>query len=466
MVFASMTFLWIFLPATLAAYYGLAKWGKQESKNLLLLFVSILFYTFGEPKYVVLLVLSAAINYGGGLAIFRTEEKWKKAALWLTVAANLLLLGYFKYYHFLADTVNSLTGGESFPIKNIVLPVGISFYTFQAMSYVIDLYRGNCHVQKNFLRLLLYITFFPQLIAGPIVRYRDIEEQIGSRKESLDKWEEGLVRFISGLGKKVILANTFAQAADRVFSLSYGDLGTVIAWFGVLLYGLQIYYDFSGYSDMAIGLGKLFGFDFLENFCLPYVSGSIQEFWRRWHISLSTWFKEYLYIPLGGNRKGQLRTCVNLLLVFLATGIWHGAGWNFVIWGLLHGVFLVLERGPWGRVLEKNPIKFLNHVYCLLVVGIGWVFFRCETMGEAWKYLSAMFSWHPEGTYGFFELFSRECLFLFVVGIPFAGLLPKKAQIGVSKIIGYRGIFLPLVLFVSVVLLAAGSYNPFIYFRF
>lgn len=466
MVFSSMIFLWLFLPVTLILYWTAGKIGKQKSQNLLLLLMSLLFYSFGEPRYILLLLASAILNYGGGLAVEGFQGRNKKLALAVTVAGNLLILGYFKYYDFLAETVNLAAKGPWLPVKHLVLPIGISFYTFQALSYVIDLYRGNCKVQKSFYKLLLYITFFPQLIAGPIVRYRDIAGQIEKRKVNFDGFSLGVSRFIIGLGKKVILANTFAASVDQVFALPAEGLATLVAWYGILLYGMQIYFDFSGYSDMAIGLGKMFGFDFMENFCMPYCSRSIREFWRRWHISLSTWFREYLYIPLGGNRRGNVRTYVNLFLVFLATGLWHGAGWNFVLWGMLHGFFLVMERAFLGKYLDSPKMKVWNHLYCLFVVMTAWVFFRAETLTGAWQYLMAMFGKRGISQYGFVELFGRKCIALSAVGVLLCGVLPERIQSRVKELPLFRAAVLPAVLFLTMILLAADSYNPFIYFRF
>ena len=466
MVFSSMVFLWIFLPVTMVLY-GLAhKTGRQGLQNILLLFASVFFYSFGEPAYVLLLLLSGLFNYLAGLAVDRADGAAKKAALAAAVLINLGLLGYFKYYDFMAGTVNALVGRTCLPIRDIALPIGISFYTFQAMSYMIDLYRGKCAVQKSLYKLLLYITFFPQLIAGPIVRYKDISDQIDCRSVDLEKWSLGAARFISGLSKKVILANTFALHVDRVFAMEPGTRGTLTAWYGILLYSLQIYFDFSGYSDMAIGLGKMFGFDFLENFDFPYRAGSIREFWRRWHISLSVWFREYLYIPLGGNRKGTLRTYINLLIVFAATGIWHGAGWNFLIWGLFHGAFLVCERAFLGKYLDRNPVKLLNHVYCILVVMIAWVFFRADNMAQAWPYLRSMFCLSGNTRESFMEIFGSRCVVLSAVGILMSVVLPVKWQTALRDHGAFRAAAMPCLLFLCIVMLAADSYNPFIYFRF
>lgn len=467
MVFSSMTFLWLFLPVTLAGYYLISLTKSQTAKNLWLLLASVFFYSAGEPKYIFLLLLSVLINYGSGLLIAGSESSARrKWVLALCVVLNLGLLGYFKYYNFMAGLLDAAAGRELLPIKNIVLPIGISFYTFQAMSYVIDLYRGKTEVQRSFYKLVLYITFFPQLIAGPIVRYRNVAEQIDCRRVDGDKFAYGVQRFTIGLGKKVLIANTMAQAVDLIFGMDFTYLNTWIAWVGIILYALQIYYDFSGYSDMAIGLGKMFGFDFLENFNLPYISASIREFWRRWHISLSTWFREYLYIPLGGNRKGTARTYLNLLIVFFATGLWHGAGETFVVWGLFHGFFIVLERMFLGEVLEKNRFRALNHIYTLLVVLVGWVFFRADTLSQAGEYILAMFCPRYELTYSMTELLGRRCILTAVIGILFAGVLPERFTKRIADSGALRLIYVPALLFLCFLMLASDAYNPFIYFRF
>lgn len=468
MVFSSMIFLWIFLPVTLAGYYLLRLTRKQDLMNLWLLLVSVLFYSYGEPKYIVLLLISVIINYCSGLLIFRfqSEQNRKKLILAVCVVLNLSLLGYFKYYNFAASLLDGLLHHEVLPIKNIVLPIGISFYTFQAMSYVIDLYRGKTSVQRSFYKLALYITFFPQLIAGPIVRYRDIAEQIDERSVDLEKFASGVQRFVLGLAKKVLIANTVARGVDRIFDMDFTYLNTSLAWAGILLYALQIYYDFSGYSDMAIGLGRMFGFEFLENFNLPYISRSIREFWRRWHISLSTWFKEYLYIPLGGNRKGRGRTYLNLLIVFFATGLWHGAGETFVVWGMWHGLFIVLERIFLGDLLDKNRFKPLNHVYTLLVVLLGWVFFRADTLPQAGEYITAMFCPRYPLEYTFSELLGRRCMVTAVIGVLFCGVIPASLMKRTADNAVFRLLYVPALMFLCILMLASDAYNPFIYFRF
>ncbi len=376
MVFSSIIFLWVLLPCILLLYYV----SPKPFKNGILTVFSLFFYAWGEPRYVVLMIFSVLLNYGFG----RLVEKFgkKRWLLALCVALNLLILGYFKYYNFLAEVLNPLLRGFdiALPAIQVTLPIGISFYTFQALSYVVDVYRGENQAQKNPLNMMLYISFFPQLIAGPIVKYHDIEEQIENRTVTLEGFSYGVKRFIFGLGKKVILANTFAEVVDAVYAYQAADVSQAMLWLTALLYMLQIYFDFSGYSDMAIGLGKMFGFTFIENFRLPYTATSIQDFWRKWHISLSSWFKEYVYIPLGGNRRGTARTYVNLWTVFLLTGIWHGAGWTFIFWGIYHGFFNVLERCFLGKWLKQEKFRPLAHIYAVFVVLIGWIFFRADTI--------------------------------------------------------------------------------------
>lgn len=382
-------------------------------------------------------------------------------------------MGYLKYYNFFAYNLNRAIGNTFIPIKNIVLPIGISFYTFQIMSYIIDLYRGDIKVQKNILNLALYISFFPQLIAGPIVKYHDIDEQLRKRTITKEKFALGIKRFVYGLSKKVIIANSVAYIADNIFNTTMSiNMGT--AWLGAICYMLQIYFDFSGYSDMAIGLGKMFGFEFMENFNLPYISKSITEFWRRWHISLSTWFKEYLYIPLGGNRKGKLRTYINLGIVFFATGFWHGASWNFIAWGLYNGFFLIIERMKLKELLDKNKLKIINHIYVLLVVIIGWVLFRAETLKGALKYLKVMFI--PQNVETYFDLtllINYRSIAIIIVAILFCGIIQSgfnklKNKDKITKFYEkYLEIFVIFILMLTcIMMLSSSTYNPFIYFRF
>lgn len=470
MLFSSMIFLWLFLPIVFILYYVLDK----RYRNLLLLIASIIFYAWGGVSYTLIMFSSIIINYLFALLIDKAIEEnnklKKKIYLALCVIVNLAILGYFKYTDFAISIINSISGKELISLKNIVLPIGISFYTFQALSYVVDVYREQNRAQKNIINLALYISFFPQLIAGPIVKYHDIDSQITNRTESLENISYGIKRFIYGLSKKVILANMFALSCDEILKQSIGDIGTALAWVAAILYTLQIYYDFSGYSDMAIGLGHMFGFKFLENFNYPYISKSVQEFWRRWHISLSTWFKEYLYIPLGGNRKGKYFTYINLLIVFFATGLWHGASFNFILWGLWHGLFLVIERIFLGKILEKNKFKFINHIYVVLVFVLGWVLFRANDLSHALDLYKLMFS-YKESIFTVRYFFYPQTLVCFVFGILFSGLFqslfPKiKEIIFSSKIYILESIIQFILLFICIMYLVNGTYNPFIYFRF
>lgn len=471
MVFSSMTFIWIFLPILLFVYYI----SKEKYRNIILLFFSLIFYSWGEPKYIVLMLISILVNYIFGRILDKcNKKKNKKIVLIVSIVFNLGLLVYFKYFNFIATNIDNIIGQNVIPNKNIVLPIGISFYTFQIMSYIIDLYRGDIKVQKNLLNLALYISFFPQLIAGPIVKYKDIDEQLQKRTVTIEKFSNGIKKFVYGLAKKVIFANTLAYIADTIFNSNIELLNMPIAWLGAICYTLQIYFDFSGYSDMAIGLGKMFGFEFMENFNLPYISESITEFWRRWHISLSTWFKEYLYIPLGGNRKGKIRTYINLLIVFLATGIWHGASWNFVVWGLFNGFFLVIERIKLKELLDKNKLKFVNHIYALLVIIFGWVLFRADTLRSALQYMKIMII--PSKQLANFDtslIINNRNIIMIIVVILFSGILQtifnklkNKEKIKEVYHRYFEVIVISLLMFISIMMLASNTYNPFIYFRF
>lgn len=470
MLFSSMIFLWLFLPLVFILYYVLDK----RYRNLLLLIASIIFYAWGGVSYTLIMFSSIVINYLFALLIDKEIEKnnkpKKKIYLILCIVINLSILGYFKYTDFAISIINSISGKELISLKNIVLPIGISFYTFQALSYVVDVYREQNKAQKNIINLALYISFFPQLIAGPIVKYHDIDNQITNRTESLENISYGIKRFIYGLSKKVILANMFALSCDEILKQPIGDIGTALAWIAAILYTLQIYYDFSGYSDMAIGLGYMFGFKFLENFNYPYISKSVQEFWRRWHISLSTWFKEYLYIPLGGNRKGKYFTYLNLLIVFFATGLWHGASFNFIIWGLWHGLFLVIERIFLGKILEKNKLKFINHIYVIFVFVLGWVLFRANDLKHALELYKLMFS-YKESIYTVRYFFYPQTLVCVIFGVLFSGLFQSifpniKEAIFSSRVYVLESIIQFILLFICIMYLVNGTYNPFIYFRF
>ena len=382
MVFSSLVFLCLFLPVVLILHTVIP---NRKVQNGLLLVASLLFYAYGEPVYVFLMLLSALCNY---VFAWLLDKYQKKIFLVLAVVVNLGLLGVFKYTGFLLSNVNTILGLD-LPIPQISLPIGISFFTFQALSYVIDVSRGQVALQKNYGKLLLYISFFPQLIPGPIVRYKDVAREIDERTITPREAAFGMRRFIIGLAKKVLIANAMGAAADYIFNHGAANINVIGAWIGAIAYLMQIYYDFSAYSDMAIGLGWMFGFHFKENFNHPYIASSIQDFWRRWHISLSTFFRDYVYIPLGGNRKGKVRTVVNRIIVFFLTGLWHGANWTFVIWGMFHGFFLLLEE--FIPLIKKLP-KFLRHIYTLLTVTVGFVIFRADTIREAWLFICQMFS--------------------------------------------------------------------------
>jgi len=472
MVFSSTVFLFIFLPLVLIINYLL----KQEYRNFFLLLASLIFYAWGEGILVLLMLFSIGVNYLSGLGISYFLERKRtssKLILGIAIAINLGLLFYYKYANFLVEIFQDLGLYLEYDHKSILLPIGISFFTFQGISYLVDVYRKETEVQENLFHLGLYISFFPQLIAGPIVRYHDIAEEIKDRTTGVPLFTEGVIRFIRGMAKKVVIANTAALIADQVFSLPGNEISVISAWLGILCYTIQIYFDFSGYSDMAIGLGKMLGFNFKENFNYPYISKSIQEFWRRWHISLSTWFRDYLYIPLGGNRKGLRRTYVNLIAVFFITVLWHGASWNFIFWGLFHGLFLILER---SKVLNTGKWPaFLQHVYVVVIVIVGWVFFRAETMAEATAYLGSMFGLSGGKDLTALIYVSPYSITMIVLALIFS--MPLRAWFNklvktsesqvLERVYGfgiycfYLGLFL-----LSIVELAQSSYNPFIYFRF
>lgn len=464
MAFSSIPFLCAFFPVVAVLYYLTP---STKLKNCFLIAVSLLFYAYGEGIYVLLLFACVCFNYLAARLI-ECSKKGKKMLLVLAVVSNLGVLGVYKYAGMITEAVNRITN-LGIPVPAIHLPLGISFFVFQALSYVVDVYRGTVKADKSFVRILLYISFFPQLIAGPIIKYHDIAEQLDRRELSVERTCRGIRRFIVGLSKKVLISNTMGLAADYVFSLQYGELGMLLAWLGAIAYLFQIYFDFSGYSDMAIGMGRMFGFDFMENFRYPYAAKSMQDFWRRWHISLSGWFREYLYIPLGGNRKGETRTWFNRLLVFFFTGLWHGANWTFVVWGLFHGMFLMLET-VFPRMTKKMGV--FRHVYVLLVVCVGFVIFRAESMGQAWMMLGIMFTktgWTP----AIAAATASVCDRLFLCMIPVAvvcsaplleWLKDRKRFGGFAQAVSYA-VSVPLLL-ACIVSLAGGTYNPFIYFRF
>ena len=464
MVFSSMVFLCVFLPAAFCLHLLLP---GMRAKNFLLVVASLVFYAYGEPIYVILLVASSAGNYILARLIGECP-KIRKLTMTLAVVINLGLLVIFKYSGFLVDTFNSVTGA-GIPVPQVRMPIGISFFTFQALSYVIDVYRGDASVQKNFGKVLLYISFFPQLIAGPIVKYHDVEAEINNRKQTPEEIGKGIRRFIAGLSKKVLIANTMGLVADNLFGAAATGITGPGAWLGAVSYMLQIYFDFSGYSDMALGLGMMFGFHFHENFDYPYISASIREFWRRWHMSLSGWFKEYLYIPLGGNRRGKFRTVFNKMIVFVCTGIWHGASFNFLFWGIYHGFFLMLEEyipfiGKKGGKLKS----FFQHVYALLVVCVGFVFFRADTMKQGCFWIREMctdFGWKASAMSLTLQQLTPVYLVTLaaalVAAVPVNSMLKKyKWYEGFTYVLSLAGFAL------CVLSLAGGTYNPFIYFRF
>lgn len=470
MLFSSLVFLWFFLPATAFLYYLVP---GRNAKNIVLFAASLIFYGWGGPRYLLLVLLTVFLCYTAGLCLDAAGNRTVLRKLTVAVFSVITLgiLGYFKYYNFFVTTVGRLAGTELFSLRNIVLPLGISFYTFQAISYVIDVYRGKSPAQKNLFHMALYIFLFPQILSGPIVKYHQIAGQLTDRTETLSMQFYGIKRFVYGLAKKVLLANTFGQSVDYIMGVPSEQIGTVTAWLAVILYTLQIYYDFSGYSDMAIGLGRIFGFYYEENFNYPYLSSSITEFWRRWHISLSTWFRDYLYIPLGGNRKGLSRTCVNLFIVFLATGLWHGASMTFILWGIYHGIFILLERLWLKKLLDKNPFKFLGHLYAMTVVIFGWLLFRAPSMTFAVHLAKAMIR-PTRGLWNAGLFANNKILFLAALGIllcgPVQALFPRlKAHIFDEESVSYGDIAVMIVLlFLSTLVVVSSTYTAFIYFQF
>lgn len=457
MVFSSVIFLFFFLPAVYIMY---CLCSDIRMKNALLIMSSLFFYAFGEPVYVILMTGSILTNYAMARLIAGYQKR-TRIFLCMAVVFNLGLLVFFKYAALIIQTIRGLSVGQS-SCPEITLPIGISFYTFQALSYCIDVYRDRGLVQKNVWKLMLYISFFPQLIAGPIVKYHDIEKQLSDRAVTIGDTAVGIRRFICGLGKKLLIANSMAYIVDTLYTTQINMALT--AWVSAVCYIFQIYFDFSGYSDMAIGLGRMFGFTFQENFQYPYVSTGIREFWRRWHISLSTWFKEYLYIPLGGNRKGKVRTTLNKLMVFMATGIWHGADWTFLLWGLFHGLFITLEDH--GLVPFKNRIS--AHIYTMFVIICGFVIFRADTIGQAVHIFGAMFTG--------FHMEVVEMMILAKLLTPWnvacaivAAVLSTPVSCWLKQTIKNEAVYYTaslVLLAVCIMELASGSYNPFIYFRF
>ncbi len=466
MLFSSMSFIYVFLPVVCLLYLA----ARKELHNPVLLTASILFYAWGEPRYLAIMLVTIMVNYLGALLVEKYPLK-KKFTLVITIVANLGFLIYFKYFNFILENINSIFHTNIDFIK-VIMPIGISFYTFQAMSYLIDVFRGECRAQKDIYKLALYICLFPQLIAGPIVKYHDVAEQIDSREVNFEKVDIGVKRFIIGLAKKMLIANTMGAIADKIFVQAPDTFTPLVAWIGSLAYTMQLFYDFSGYSDMAIGLGLIFGFRFMENFNYPYISKSITEFWRRWHISLSTWFKQYLYIPLGGNRISKNRTYINLAIVFFLTGLWHGASWNFIFWGLWNGFFIILEKMTgWHKETDKPFINFLKHLYTIFVFVLGWVMFRADNMNYALTYIKNMFGLVKvhDISYGISYYGDTVEVLTFIIAVVcampvFSKILEIKEERKILRSI--VNIWLIILFILSTAAIAASTYNPFIYFRF
>ena len=467
MVFSSSIFLFVFLPITITIYYLL----NDKFKNVWLLIASLFFYSWGEPKYILLIIASILINYVFGLIIEKLareyNRKYRKFALVMIVTIDLVTLGIFKYLDFAIANINRFVN-KDIPLRNIALPIGISFFSFQIMSYVIDVYRGE-KAQRNILDLGLYIALFPQLIAGPIVRYSDIRDQLRNRSHSIDKFYKGVILFMIGFSKKILIADQLSPLVDKIFDGN--GFSAYVAWVGAIAYTLQIYFDFSGYSDMARGLGNIFGFEFMENFNYPYVSSSIKEFWRRWHISLSTWFRDYLYIPMGGSRCSTSRQIINLLVVFFLTGLWHGASWNFIIWGLYYAAFLIAERLFLGKYLEKAP-NAIEHAYALVVVVIGWIFFKAPGASSALHYIANLFRIDGSSWADLVSNLNRQYIFCLIVGVIFSIPFGKKIFESCIRddIALYRriiSVFSVFVVFIIAISYMVGSgFSPFLYFRF
>ncbi len=459
MIFNSLTFLLLFLPLCILIYFIFK---NIKIRNIILLIFSLVFYAWGEPIYIFIMILSILVTYIFGILI--SKAKNKRIYFIISIVILLLNLFFFKYTNFLIDNINHIL---NIKLKNIdlPLPIGISFYTFQALSYLIDLYREKIKVQKNFISLALYISLFPQLIAGPIVRYETIQKEITKRSHSLEKFVSGMKRFIIGLSKKVILANSMALIADTIFG-NYAYYKTILIWIAAISYTLQIYYDFSGYSDMAIGLGKIFGFNFLENFNYPYISRSITDFWRRWHISLSSWFKDYIYIPLGGSRVNKIKHIRNIFIVWFLTGLWHGASWNYIIWGLYFATLLLIEKYPLKNIIKKVP-SILQHIITLFLIIIGWVIFRTENLNTLLNVITQMFLYKKSDIMLFITNNANLIInfYLLLPAIIFCIPLKKKKikRLGVQIMVDFTYL---LILIINIIFIIGNTYNPFIYFRF
>ena len=464
MVFSSLTFLFIYFPITLVVM----KLSPLKYRNFCLLVLSLLFYSYGEPKYIIIMLVSCIVDYFNGYMVdkYRDNKRIAKRFVIFSIVFNLGLLGFFKYYDFLVSILNSI-GINIFSPLNISLPIGISFYTFQTMSYPIDVYRNDAKVQKNLVNFSCYVTMFFQLIAGPIVRYKDIAAQLDHRIENENGFYNGIKRFVCGLAKKVILANNMGLIFEQINSLNNENISLLLAWLGIICFALQIYFDFSGYSDMAIGLASMFGFDLLENFNYPYIASSITDFWRRWHISLSSWFRDYVYIPLGGNRKGLYRQCINIMIVWLLTGLWHGASFNFILWGLYYGLILIFEKVIGLKILKKLPAVF-RHIYALLLILIGWVIFNFTDFDMMINYFKLMF-YNPVIIDDIALYFIRDNIVLIIISI-IACLPVRLSRLNPFVINKKFEYLMPLIilgtLIICVAFICESSYNPFLYFRF
>ncbi|WP_297416839.1 MBOAT family protein [Clostridium sp.] len=468
MIFSSLLFLYIFLPLSLIVYYIAPK----KMRNFILLIISLVFYGWGEPIYILLMIAAIIIEYLGAILIDKSrEDKEKSTFIFVTVLViNLSMLFFFKYYGFLIDNINIIFG-TSLRIKSLPLPLGISFYTFKLISYLVDVYRGKVKVQKNIINFGVYIAMFPQLLAGPIEQYSNIYEQIENRKETISKFGDGAEKFVIGLGKKVIIANNLAIVWTQVKSLQSNEMSVLTAWIGIIAFTLQIYFDFSGYSDMAIGLGRMMGFEFLENFDYPYISKSVTEFWRRWHISLGSWFRDYIYVPLGGNRCGTVVQIRNIFIVWFTTGLWHGASWNFIIWGLYFGVFIFIEKVFLHKILKRIP-GIIANIYTMLLVVISWVFFDIETLKGALAYIGNMFGIGSNGLKDSLSMYIINTNWVFFV-IALVGATPivknlitfLKERIQIPTII-IVVLFYSIIILISTAYLVNESYSPFLYFKF
>lgn len=501
MLFSSMIFLWIFLPTVLAVnfLFSVLPFKSQRSrvvwKNFFLLCASFVFYAWGGIYYLLIMISSILLNYAGGYIIEKGVKSRAAKRVWLaiTIVLNIAILFFFKYFNMLIAIIESvmipgagfgeiwsamisMKGTGALGLAEIILPIGISFFTFQAMSYVIDVYTGRARLQENIFNFALYVSLFPQLIAGPIVQYADVDLQLRERRETIDLFASGIKRFCYGLGKKVLIANVMAEVADGVWKMhDESELGAFAAWVGILAYTLQIYYDFSGYSDMAIGIGRMLGFEFKENFDYPYTSLSVREFWRRWHISLGSWFREYLYIPLGGSKKGRARTYLNIFIVFAVTGIWHGANFTFLAWGLFYAILQMIERLFLGKLLQKPALKVFAWVYTMSAVMLGWIYFRSDNIFQANDYVRQLFNF---GHFNreVFGLLSITAVAVFIFGILFSGFVQRPLKGVFDKIYSRPGLKYPVltvdyliqfaILILSIGKLVGGTYNAFIYFQF